>query len=135
MEKKGFYIHQALPCLAVIQTCIFLICRKEILPSSPTTQEARCQLLASVPPASSRHISEMLFEAQCAACGCVSEGEITFPSETYTPSDPDGGRICCATGLLQGFHVHFITLKPTVVTSYTLNSYLSFLKLHILLSL
>lgn len=132
-QKSSFYTHQVLLYLAVRWMCIFLICRKEILPSSPATHEAHRQPLASVPPASSRHISEMLFEAHCAESGCVRRGGISFPSETYTPSDPDGGRICCAKGLLQGiFHVHFIMPKLTVVTSYTLNSYLSFLKFRIL---
>lgn len=132
-QKSGFCTHQVLLCLAVRWMCIFLVCRKEILPSSPATHEARCQPLASVPPAPSRHISEVLFEAHRVESGCVRRGGISFPSETYTPSDPDGGRICCAKGLLRGiFHVHFIMPKLTVVTSYTLNSYLSFLKFHIL---
>ena len=88
--------------LNITWLCIFLICRKEVLPSSLTTQEARCQPLASMPPASSRHFSEMPFEVLCAASGCVSEGEVSFPSDTYTRPPPDEGRIGYAAGLLQG---------------------------------
>lgn len=65
-------------------------------------QEAHGQALASVPPAPGKLISEMQFEAHCAASAYVSEAEMSFPSDTYTPFHPDEGRICYARGLLQG---------------------------------
>lgn len=66
-------------------------------------------------------------ELCCVTCNewvCEREGEIAFPSQTYTPSDPDWRRICFAEGLLQGiFHMYFIMLKLIVVTSCTLSNW------------
>lgn len=47
-------------------------------------------------PASSTHISDTLFEVLSVARGCVSKGEVSFPSEACTPSDPDEGRMLCS---------------------------------------
>lgn len=97
LKKSSFYTHQVLPCLAVTWMCIFLTRREKILSSSPShTGGSPSSLFASVPPASSTHISDTLFEVLSVARGCVSEGEVSFPSETYTPSDPDEGRMLCS---------------------------------------
>lgn len=87
--------------------------------------------LLPLPPTSGRHISEMLFEAHCAASGYVSKGEI-YPSETDTPSDPDEGRICCAKkGLTaRDFPCAFYYAGADCGDKLHI-SYLSFLKFHI----
>lgn len=73
-----------------------------------------------MPRMQSRHHNS---ELCCVTCEWVCERQIAFPSETYTPSDPDWRRICFAEGLLQGiFHMYFIMLMLIVVTSCTLSN-------------
>lgn len=74
-----------------------------------------------MPRMQSRHHNSELCCVTCSEWVC--ERQIAFPSETYTPSDPDWRRICFAEGLLQGiFHMYFIMLMLIVVTSCTLSN-------------
>jgi len=114
------------------------------------SQKTDSYLMHNLSPcsASSRHLRNAIWSLLCSKCVCVCEWAkekyhfLRRHTHPWTQMKQESAMqgACCE----EFFHVHFIMLRLTMVTSYALNSmvtsyalnsYLSFVKFHILFSL